>query len=101
MSKIKSPQLKKKLAYDDSVTPAEYSHAFRKKYPKKKALAQRAARRTVRQVLSATADADAVTIVRRKRVRKWAAITVRESLAQKRQKREALINRKRRNRTRA
>jgi hypothetical protein len=58
MSKVKSPVDKKRLVYDrDHVTPAEYPHAFRKQWPRKKAKAERAARRKVRQVLQVAAAA--------------------------------------------
>ncbi len=54
MSKVKNPHEKKRLAYDrDHVSPAEYPHAFRKTWPRKKARAERRARRKVRQVLNA------------------------------------------------
>lgn len=94
MSSTKSPQEKKRLAYNDHVTPAEYPHAFRKKFPKKKAAAQRAVRRKVRQRLkSKSGDEDTVSVPR-KRVRKWGSITVRQSVQNKKRKRELLAGRK-------
>jgi hypothetical protein len=95
MSKVKSPVDKKRLVYDrDHVTPAEYPHAFRKQWPRKKAKAERAARRKVRQVLQASGEDTAATVVRREPVRKWASISLRESLQFKQWKRQQLAGRK-------
>jgi hypothetical protein len=92
MSKVKSPQEKNRLAYDhDHVTLAEYPHGFRRTWPRKKAKAQRAARRKVRQALKTTGDQAATADVRRKRVRKWGSITLRESVRLKQQKRKQMV----------
>jgi len=92
MSKVKTPHKKKRLAYDrDHVSPAEYPHAFRKNWPRKKATAERRARRKARQVLAATGDDTEVATIRRKQIWKWGVLTVRESLEFKRRKRQALI----------
>jgi hypothetical protein len=102
MSRVKSPQEKKRLAYDrDHVTPAEYPHAFRKLWPKKKATVERAARRKARRVLKASGDDTAATAVRRQQVRKWATVTVRQFLELKRQNRQQLAGRKVRRRGKA
>ena len=94
MSSVKSPQEKKRLAYVDHITPAEYPHAFRKKLPKNKAIAERAARRKVRQRLNSECDEESTRAVVRKKVRKWGTITVRESIQYKMEKRQKLAGRK-------
>src|SRR5437879_4167166 len=94
MSSVKSPRRKKKHALDwDHVTPAEYPHAFRKLWPRKKAHTTRAHRRKVRQLLGAGEDS-AVGAVRREEVRKWEVITVRERIQYKQEKRQALAGHK-------
>src|SRR5260221_8207391 len=92
MSKIKSPPEKKRLAYGrDHVSPAEYPHAFRKTWPRKRAKTQRAARCKVQEVLDATSDDKIAAAVPRKRVRKWGRISLRESVAIKKSKREQMV----------
>jgi hypothetical protein len=89
---LTAPLKKKRLAYDrDHVTPAEYPHAFRRKWPRKKAKAERATRRKVRQVLKMTGDQAAIADVRRERVRKWGSITLRESVRLKKLKRQQMV----------
>ena len=91
MSKVKSPPEKKRLAYDrDHATLVEYPHAFRKTWPRKKANAQRVARRKVRQVLSETGDDGPVAEIRRESVGKSAS-TLREKVQFKKEKRKAMI----------
>jgi hypothetical protein len=91
MSKVKSAPEKKRLAYaHDHVTPAEYPHAFRKKWPRKKAKAERSARHKVRQLLDATGDDAIVGVIRRKRVRKWGSISLREYVQFKQWKRQQM-----------
>jgi hypothetical protein len=92
MSKVKSPQEKKRLAYDrDRVTLAEYPHAFRKTWPRKKAKAQGAARRKVRQTLKTTGDQARIADVRREHVQKQDTVTLRESVRFKKWKRKQMI----------
>jgi hypothetical protein len=92
MSSVKSPREKKRLAYDrDHVTAAEYPHAFRKQWPRKKARANRACRRQVRQVLQAADGEIAVHEIRREQVQKWGVVTVRTRIEQKREKRQAMV----------
>src|SRR5262249_43305308 len=89
--KVKSPSEKKRLAYDrDHATLAEYPHAFRKKWPQKKASATRAVRRTVRQILNATGEDTLVAVVRRRPVRKGAS-SLREIVRIKQQKRREMV----------
>ncbi len=92
MSSVKSPRAKKRLAYErDHVAPAEYPHAFRKQWPRKKARAGRAYRRKVRQLLRA-AGADApVAAVRREEMRKWGTVPLRESVRLKQEKRRTMV----------
>ncbi len=81
MSTRKPPAEKKALAYQkDHIVDAEYPHAFRRKWPVKKARANRAFRRRAHQLLN---EVDSVTLdqddsgevrletVRRREVRKW------------------------------
>lgn len=92
MSKVKTPQEKKRLAYDrDHVSPAEYPHAFRKTWPRKKAQAERSARREVRQLLGTGGDEIAVANVLRKEVRKWGSISLRENVQFKQWKRQQMV----------
>ena len=91
MSRIKSPIEKKQRAYQrDHFDWSEYPHRFRVTWPRKEALANRAYRRTVSQQLGAaqrgeSEDAAVVDIgpVRRRTVRKWGAISLRDRVAGK------------------
>lgn len=94
MSTIKSPQEKKRLAYEDAVTPMEYPKAFRKNYPKRKAKAERAVRQKVKQVLKAEVDGEGTKLIRRKKVSKWGTTTVRQNLADKQRRRANTVGRK-------
>lgn len=92
MSKVKSPAEKKRLAYArDHVSPGEYPHAFRPKWPRKKAKAERAARHQARQVLAATGDDAVAGSVQRKKVRKWGACSLLEFVRYKKLKRQQMI----------
>jgi len=84
----RNPQEKKALAYrKDHVVEAEYPHAFRRNWPRKKARSHRAYRRRVRQLLDrvhavAVEDADErddvqAEAVRREQVRKGGVVTLR------------------------
>jgi hypothetical protein len=83
MSKIKSSTEKKKVAYQrDHFSWSEYPHRFRVTWPRKKAVASRAYRRTTAQRLSAAQYCDSrvagevdVDGIRR---RKWGASTLRD-----------------------
>src|SRR5215467_8674157 len=91
MSKIKSPTEKKKVAYHrDHFSWSEYPHRFRVTWPRKKAVAGRAYRRTTTQQLSAAQYCDSevareldVACIRRRMVRKWGAMTLRERISGK------------------
>jgi hypothetical protein len=81
MSKITNPTEKKTLAYrEDHRYPAEYPHAFRTTFPRKKARANRKYRRQVRQILDDSRDLirdgseSSSPPVRREYVRKWAVV---------------------------
>src|SRR5437868_5185937 len=92
MSKIKSPRLKKHLAYQkDHISLAEYPHGFRKLWPKKKAKAQRAERHKARRVIQTMKDDSEISNVHRKNVRKWGSISLRESVRHKLEKRKKRI----------
>jgi hypothetical protein len=91
MSKIKSPTEKKKAAYQrDHFGWSEYPHRFRVTWPRKKAAASRAYRRTTSQRLSAAQYCDLqvageldVDGIRRRIVRKWGASTLRDRVSGK------------------
>ena len=93
MSKVKTPREKKRLAYDrDHVSPAEYPHAFRKTWPRKKAQAERSTRRKVRQALRGVGDDGTIcSTIRRKKVRKWGSISLRENVQFKQLKRRQMV----------
>jgi hypothetical protein len=85
----RNPQEKKALAYrKDHEVQAEFPHAFRRQWPRNKARSQRAFRRRVQQLLAQvhavpTDEDDASGAIqaeafRRKQVRKWGVITLRE-----------------------
>src|SRR5260370_33754887 len=89
MKKGRSPQQKKALAYHkDRFVVAEYPHAFRRKWPRKRAYASRAYRHRVHQMLgehkgpllqeSDDAEGERVNAVHRREVRKWGTMTLRE-----------------------
>lgn len=80
----RSPPEKKRDRLDrDRVTGAEYPHAFRRSWPKKKAAAERAHRRAVTGSLMCVArtGGDAGDVPRRRQVRKWGTISVRERVS--------------------
>lgn len=94
MSKITHPAEKKARAYrQDHRYPAEYPHAFRTAFPRKKARANRKYRRQVRQFLDDTHDAirDGAEAssppVRREYVRKWAAVPLDEWVRERQERR--------------
>jgi hypothetical protein len=89
MKKARSPQQKKTLAYHkDRFVVAEYPHAFRRKWPRKRAYASRAYRHRVHQLLgehkgtllqeSDAAGGERVKAVHRREVRRWGTMTLRE-----------------------
>jgi hypothetical protein len=76
----RTPSEKKALSYKkDYITIAEYPHAFRRNWPRKKARLQRAERRKVRQLLRQVTpeqqaeerDYTPLKPVRRRRIKKW------------------------------
>lgn len=81
MKQRRTPQEKKALVYTrDTRVSTEYPHTFRRAWPRKKAQAHRAYRRTVHQLLRHTDRPDPcsdeagpvqVGAVRRRQVRKW------------------------------
>jgi hypothetical protein len=99
MSKIKNPQEKKRLHYDEDhvVCGGEAPHAFRRKWPRKKALSNRLYRRRADQATKAAEkevrgdaaehlESTAVTnamirkSLRRKPLVKWGVLTVRQEV---------------------
>jgi hypothetical protein len=79
----RSPPEKKQLAYErDHPTYAEYPHALRRTWPKKKAIAQRSFRRRVKLAL-ATGHDRALADVRRDGMRKWSPPSLDECVRDK------------------
>jgi hypothetical protein len=95
MSSTTSPQEKKRYALDrDHVKGAEYPHAFRKSWPRKRARINRAFRRNVRQMLQPTASGsvpEAAAMGRRERIQKHGVISVCERIRLAKLKRRAMI----------
>lgn len=96
MKRRLTPQEKKAYAYQkEHFDTAEYPHAFRRSWPKKKAQAKRAYRHKVKQSLDSavtqyTDDIDAqtrVTEIARKNVRKWPTLTLRGWLEERQSRR--------------
>jgi hypothetical protein len=80
MTRRRTPAEKKQLEYTkDHVNSAEYPHAFRKSWPRKKAKASRAYRHKIVQLSSKLVtrqeedflDEESPEIVRRREVKKW------------------------------
>lgn len=90
-----TPQEKKRLRYSkDHFVEAEYPHAFRRYWPKKKALASRAYRRTIRhklvniQEIPVLEEVDThIRAIRREEVNKGGATFLRELVDNKLSKR--------------
>jgi hypothetical protein len=83
----RSPQDKKRLSLErDTPLSAEYPKGFRKKWPRKKAAAERAFRHALRQRLVA---GDETPAVRRKIVRKWRQPPLGEVIASRARKRSS------------
>jgi hypothetical protein len=107
MSKVKSPTEKKRLAYQrDHFNSGVYPHGFRASWPKKKAVATRAHRRTVGQRLEAALHRDAEAVsdinvgdIRRRIVRKWEPTSLRQRVVQKLERRRNSVGAKKRRRT--
>jgi hypothetical protein len=108
MSKIKSPVEKKRVAYaQDHFSEGEYPHGFRVGWPRKEAAASREFRRKVAQKLGNAIQTDVETAseidvsdIRRRPVKKWGAITLRERVAHKLARRQRSHGAKRRRRIR-
>ncbi|MBL8045312.1 MAG: hypothetical protein JNL09_02165 [Anaerolineales bacterium] len=91
MKKRRTPQEKKQLSLSkDHVVLAEYPHAFRKSWPKKKARANQVYRHKIRQALSTQYDVDridlaesAVKAIVRKPIQKWDVVSLGERVNNK------------------
>ncbi len=83
MRRRRSPHEKKRLSYErDHPTDAEYPHALRGYWAKRKAIAERSFRRRAKLALTLD-DEGAVDTVRRKRMRKWGARSLGERVREK------------------
>jgi hypothetical protein len=94
MSKERDPKLDKERDYErQHISPGKHNKGFRRQWPRRKASAERAARRTVAQKLGlvSTDSAEAVDTgvagVTRNEVRKWGVFNLREWIARKKRRR--------------
>jgi hypothetical protein len=96
MKRPLTPQEKKAFAYTkDHFDPSAYPHAFRRKWPKKKARAQRRYRRQVKQVLDSSAarntdgweEQTRVAEIRKKKPSKWKVLSLEDWLGSRRWRR--------------
>jgi hypothetical protein len=91
MKKRRTPQEKKQLSLrKDHVVLAEYPHAFRKNWPKKKVRTNQVYRHKIRQVLSIQYEIDqidlaeaAIKAIARKPIRKWGVVSLGERINNK------------------
>lgn len=94
MNKERDPRRDKELDYEHQhVSPGKHNKGFRRQWPRRKASAERAARRTVAQKLGLVSvdsaeDVDSdVAGVTRNEVRKWSIFNLREWIAIKKRRR--------------
>jgi uncharacterized protein (DUF2267 family) len=94
MNKDRDPKLDKELDYErQHFSPGKHDKGFRRQWPRRKASAERATRRTVAQKLglvsveSAEEVGSDVAGVTRNEVRKWSILNLREWLARKKRRR--------------
>jgi len=83
-SPVRDPQEKKRLSYErDYRNVSEYPHAFRRKWPRNKARANRAFRRAEKQFIELDDDTRLADL-RREVLLKWEPIVLREWVERRR-----------------
>jgi len=102
MKKRKNPRDEKEKDYEKQhFSPGKYDKAFRKQWPRKKAVTERVFRRSAQQILNRAdaegqEDLDVELSRKRESIRKWEVLTLRELIKKKQAKRRATIGARKR-----